>query len=346
MAFKSFFESQLPGKNNILLFCEDHTRNLHYLENVYQLKTHLEAAGENVIVGSFFKDHPTVCSSTGHLTITTSSNHELTLYCLNYILKNRSEFNIDACILNNDLSDGNYGSLLQLNVPIIPEAQMGWHRRKKSIHINQLNELTERLINECGLSIDPWFLTTEFNPAANMDINNESDRSQLADMASDTFKKVKEKYNEHQITESPYLVLKSDNGTYGMGVISIKDPSDILSLNRKNRNKLHKGKSAMPIDNLIIQEGIPSSRVINGHTAEEVIYQVNGSTIGSFYRLHEQKNNTDILNSKGMQFQAFDETINESFHETASNVLIQSSPVSYILAQLANLSAQKEIALL
>ena len=54
----------------------------------------------------------------------------------------------------------------------------------------------------------------------------------------------------------------------------------------------------MPIDNLIIQEGIPSSRVINGHTAEEVIYQVNGSTIGSFYRLHEQKNNTDILNSK------------------------------------------------
>ena len=43
-----------------------------------------------------------------------------------------------------------------------------------------------------------------------------------------------------------------------------------------------------------------------------------------------------------MQFQAFDETINESFHETASNVLIQSSPVSYILAQLANLSAQKK----
>ena len=47
-----------------------------------------------------------------------------------------------------------------------------------------------------------------------------------------------------------------------------------------------------------------------------------------------------------MQFQAFDETINESFHETASNVQIQSSPVSYVLAQLANLSAQKEIALL
>ena len=71
-----------------------------------------------------------------------------------------------------------------------------------------------------------------------MDINNESDRSQLADMASDTFKKVKEKkYNEHQITESPYLVLKSDNGTYGMGVISIKDPSDILSLNRKKQEQ-------------------------------------------------------------------------------------------------------------
>ena len=126
-----FFESQLPIQNNILLFCEDHTRNLHYLENVYQLKTHLEGAGENVIVGSFFKDHPTVCSSTGHLTITTSSNQRTNLYCLNYILNHRSDFSIDTCILNNDLSDGNYDSLLQLNVPIIPEAQNGLAQAKK-----------------------------------------------------------------------------------------------------------------------------------------------------------------------------------------------------------------------
>ena len=56
-------------------------------------------------------------------------------------------------------------------------------------------------------------------------------------MASDTFKKVKEKYNEHQITESPYLVLKSDNGTYGMGVISIKDPSDIFIAKPKKQEQ-------------------------------------------------------------------------------------------------------------
>ncbi|MGC6366776.1 MAG: glutamate--cysteine ligase [Candidatus Marinamargulisbacteria bacterium] len=345
-AFKRFFSTHYPISKEILLFCEDHTRNLFYLENVYQLKSQLESAGCNVIVGSFFKDHPTICTSTGHLTITTANNNPLTLYCLNYILNHRNEFNIDACVLNNDLSDGNYDSLTQLNVPIIPDPQMGWHRRKKSTHIAQLNQLTKTLIDECHLSIDPWQLTTEFAAVSSIDINLETDRQRLADTANDILKIIQQKYKEHHINDSPYLVIKSDNGTYGMGVISIKEPNDILNLNRKSRNKLHKGKSAIPIDNLIIQEGIPSAIQINGHTAEEVIYHVNGETIGSFYRLHEQKTTTDILNSKGMQFKAFDPSINESFQEESTNAMIQSSPISYLVAQLANLSAQKEVALL
>ena len=74
-----------------------------------------------------------------------------------------------------------------------------------------------------------------------------------------------------------------------MGVISIDSPDDILNLNRKNRNKLHKGKSSMPIQNLIIQEGIPSANIIDNQTSEEVLYHLNGNTIGGFYRLHQKK---------------------------------------------------------
>lgn len=73
-----------------------------------------------------------------------------------------------------------------------------------------------------------------------------------------------------------------------MGVISINSPKDILNLNRKNRNKLHKGKSSIIIQNLIIQEGVPSSKKVNNQTSEEVIYHLNGETIGGFYRVHEK----------------------------------------------------------
>jgi len=116
---------------------------------------------------------------------------------------------------------------------------------------------------------------------------------------------IKAKYIEHNITSAPYLVLKANNGTYGMGVISVNSPDEIKSLNRKNRNKLFKGKSSTPIESLIIQEGIPSIKVIDKATSEEVIYNVNGTTVGGFYRMHNAKSDKDILNSKGMQFKSF-----------------------------------------
>ena len=126
-----------------------------------------------------------------------------------------------------------------------------------------------------------------------------------------------------------------------MGVISINDPKEILTLNRKNRNKLHKGKSSIPIQNLIIQEGVPSSSTVNNQTSEEVIYHLNGDTIGGFYRVHEKKSKKEILNSKGMTFKPFGENSNNK--TVPEDVLPSSvSKTSYVLGQLANLSAQYE----
>ena len=112
-----------------------------------------------------------------------------------------------------------------------------------------------------------------------------------------------------------------------MGVISINSTDEILNLNRKKRNKLSVGKSSIPIKSLIIQEGIPTINTINQNSAEEVIYNVNGIPISGFYRTHNKKSNKEILNATGMSFKSFE---------------TQPSQQSYILAQLANLSAQKE----
>ena len=50
--------------------------------------------------------------------------------------------------------------------------------------------------------------------------------------------KIAAKYKQHSIDEKPYLFLKSDSGTYGMGVMAVENPEDIIHLNRKNRNNL------------------------------------------------------------------------------------------------------------
>jgi glutamate--cysteine ligase len=341
-AFKQFGVKMFPNATSILLFCEDHTRNTFYLDHIYTLSKIILDAGYQVTIGTFFKDHPTVCESNGYLDLMTASGKSVRIFCLNYILNQPSEFCFDFCILNNDLSDGNFLSLTNLNVPILPDIKMGWYHRKKSSHIFKLNDITSAVIQGCNLSLDPWVLSTLFKPMPSVNINTPHDQQCLADASSDLLKEIQQKYRMHGISSDPYLVLKSDNGTYGMGVISIKCPGDILTLNRKNRNKLSTGKSSMPIQNLIIQEGIPSSKKVNNSASEEVIYHMNGSVIGGFYRIHKEKSDTDILNSRGMQFQSFSN--GTQGHKVSVPLPTGVSVTSYIIAQLANIAAQQELA--
>ena len=279
-----FINTNFPSTNNILLFCEDHTRNLFYLENVYQLTQIIQDAGFKVTIGTFFNDHPQVCETNGYLDLKTMNDQPFRIYCLNFILKNLSQFNFDICLLNNDLTNGDLNALKELGLPIVPDVNMGWYKRQKSTHFKTFNDLIHKMITDCQLDIDPWQLSTLFKTESNININNESDRNRLADAATELLNEIKAKYVEHNITSAPYLVLKANNGTYGMGVISVNSPDDIKSLNRKNRNKLFKGKSSTPIESLIIQEGIPSIKVIDKATSEEVIYNVNGTTVGGFYQ--------------------------------------------------------------
>ncbi len=342
-ALNRFIKTNFKDVKTALLFCEDHTRNRFYLENIYYLAKTIEACGIKCTISTFFNDHPNVCKNDGFLNLETASGQTITVYCLEYILKNKQAFSMDICFLNNDLSDGNFSKLNNLEVPISPHPNLGWHKRKKSDHISKLNQLTHRLTKECKLSIDPWLMSTLITPIKHIDINSENDRNKIKREAEKLLELIKQKYQEHNIKDSPYLVIKSDTGTYGMGVISIQSPDEIEHLNRKKRNKLLKGKSAVPIQNLIIQEGIPSENKIDDFTSEEVLYHVNGTMVGGFYRIHERKTKKDILNSKGMSFKAYCHNLNK--HECENNscgISKKISKASYVIGQLANLAAQQE----
>lgn len=113
---------------------------------------------------------------------------------------------------------------------------------------------------------------------------------------------IQKKYDEYQIQERPYVVIKADTGTYGMGVLPIYDPSEIRNLNRKKRSNMMSSKGNRPIDQVIIQEGVYTFEVWNGAVAEPVVYLIGQYVIGGFYRVHTGRGVSDNLNSPGMYF--------------------------------------------
>ena len=98
------------------------------------------------------------------------------------------------------------------------------------------------------------------------------------------------------------------------------------------------------IDDILIQEGIPTRQSINGYATEEVVYNVNGQVVGGFYRMHPTRNHTDILNANGMLFKRFCQSKTKLCCENESifGDFTEFSHASIILSRLANLAAQQE----
>ncbi len=290
-----------PGKD-ILIIAEEHTRNTWYLENIRVLKEIIELAGYNVTIATFLTVQPNFCENANAVELLTATGKPIKIYCFKKILAEIKTGNrkFDLIILNNDLTSGVPDILRESDIPIYPSLQAGWHVRSKFEHFKHNYGLIEQFSKI--IDVDPWLLTCLDDVVRDININDEADRMRMMGHVEKLFEKIEKKYNEYDIKEKPYIILKSDSGTYGMGVVPIENPKDILNLNRKNRNNLFKGKSAKITDRYILQEGISTKYHINQEISEVCIYQIDNNLIGGFYRSHGAKTNRDNLNSKGMNF--------------------------------------------
>ncbi|MDP8212952.1 MAG: glutamate--cysteine ligase [Candidatus Zapsychrus exili] len=327
---------------DILIIAEEHTRNTWYLENIRILQDIILKAGFNVKVATFLNVLPEFCQNAKYVELETATGHSVKIYCLKKILcqyeKDCEHF--DLIIMNNDLTSGIPEILKKSEIPIYPSIEAGWHSRHKSNHFSYTNKLIDELAEI--LDIDPWIFSCLFSSISNVDINVESDRIKLMDETSDLMNKIKIKYKEHNINEKPFIFLKSDSGTYGMGVFPIEDAKDILTLNRKNRNKLYKGKSSKVIDRYLLQEGVPT--IYNtGHEVSEVcIYQIDNKLVGGFYRSHMSKGNRESLNSQGMIFKKMCPHLSR-YGECGVHHDINIFDIYRILARIAGVAAYQEI---
>ena len=158
---------------------------------------------------------------------------------------------------------------------------------------------------------------------------------------------IKDKYERYGIDEKPYIMIKADSGTYGMGIIQVSDINDLKNINREQRTRMTKIKGGAPLNKVILQEGIYSNEKINikSDVVEPVIYSFGSSLLGGFYRIHEDKDYSENLNSPGMSFHPI--SFNDACISPDSNQPIHSDTNKFyiygVIARLAILAAAKEL---
>lgn len=340
-AAKKNIELLSDNTRGILLIPESHTRNLFYWSNVKILQTILETAGYHVHLGSL---DPTV---TEPLTITLESGDTLRI---DPILKKDGVLSVadltpDIIILNNDLSEGIPEILQHVKQPIIPPAKLGWSQRLKSEHFQFYAEVADEFA--AAIDIDPWLIAPLFKQCGDVDFMQQSGMDCLVDHAEELFAAIRKKYAEYNIPHQPFLIIKADAGTYGMAVMTVRDPEELKSLNRKQRTRMSSTKGNQPVHKVIIQEGVYTFETWGEEkaVAEPVVYLWGDEVIGGFYRVHKDRGIDENLNAPGMQFQpiAFSHTCHEPSDTTEIDACCNRLYVYGIIASLSMLAAAREM---
>ena len=152
------------------------------------------------------------------------------------------------------------------------------------------------------LGIDHWLIHPLFAKAEGLDFNEGGNLGNLAEQVDGLLTKVRRKYKEYGIKEKPFVVVKADNGAYGMGVMTVRDAKELDELTKKTRNKMGIIKDGLPVQDFIIQEGVQTSERMHDAVAEPVVYTLDRYVVGGFYRMHPERGVDENLNAPGSSY--------------------------------------------
>jgi glutamate--cysteine ligase len=339
LAMQSAVEKICPEARGILLIPENHTRNLFYLQNVVQIATILKQAGMRVRIGSLL---PEITAPTDiHL----PNGATLTLEPLVRKGNRLGLADFDPCVilLNNDLSAGVPDILKNLEQGVFPPLGAGWHVRRKSQHFAAYDRVAGDVAGL--LDIDPWLINPYFATCDQINFHERVGEECLAAQVDAVLQKMRVKYAEYGVKQEPFVIVKADAGTYGMGIMTVKDAGEIIHLNRKQRNKMAVVKEGLQVHDVLIQEGVYTFEQINEAVAEPVIYMIDHYVVGGFYRVHTGRGIDENLNAPGMSFEplAFETSCTQPNPDSAPDDTPNRFYAYGVVARLALLAASLEI---
>lgn len=302
------FLSSYNKNSNILIIPETHTRNQFYLDNINALQTLINATNRNVVIGNL--DEGLIKKGSKLVT--------------------NKDFIPDIIILNNDLTSKIPGILQNIDQPIIPDVKSGWYLREKSKHFAQYDETLAKFCKE--FQLDKFFLSAVLSNCGKVNFQDSKGIDCIANYVEKMLHLLKAKYKEYGIKEDPYIFIKAEKGTYGMGIMTVTSAEEVYSMNRKLRKKMHVIKEGTINTQVVIQEGIRTNMKYEGDPAEIMEYLIAGKIADSFLRVNHTRDEYASLNKAGVEFVPV--TKDKSAHQNLS--------IYHIVSRLASLAAASE----
>ncbi len=341
-AAQAAIERICPTANQILIVPESHTRNTFYMESIAALQDILQKAGFEVRLGSLSDEIKQA------QTLSLPSGRQITLEPLERSGKRVGIGDFSPCmiLLNNDLSSGRPAMLEEVEQKIVPPLALGWSKRLKSDHFTHYRQVAKEFSEL--MQIDPWLIDPLFLQCGEIDFKKREGEACLAKNVGTLLTSIQRKYDEYQIDKEPFVVIKADAGTYGMGVMTASSVAEVQGLNRKQRNKMAASKSGANVSQVLVQEGVYTFETWgeSASVAEPVVYMLDHFVVGGFYRVHTRRGPNENLNAPGAHFEplAFAEPCTTPDHNMAPDANANRFYAYGVIARLAMLAAAREIA--
>ena len=287
---KMYIEKLNLPVERILIIPELHTRNPFYWDNIIAIKKMFEIAGILSDVGLIVDDGT-------NFMIEFDSSSDLKVKAATVDKSNNkvfvNDFMPDLILINNDFSTHFPNILKDIDQPVIPPVEVGWHSRRKNIHFDFYNSLVDEFCKIFNMDSNIFQLKTEL--IKNINVEEYDDRLKVADLINDLKSRIGSEQN---------IFIKSNSGTYGMSVMQVNEGSQFVNLNRSGKKKMKVSKGGKLLSDLIVQEGVDS---IFGKK-EPVYYLIDCEVSGAFYRVNDNKSSRDNLNTRGMYFEPISES--------------------------------------
>lgn len=323
--FRTYFTSHYLQARKVMLVPEGHTRNLLYLDNVVTLRRLFEKAGMEVVIGRLAEEE--------QVDLVSASGEAFTGWKIlreGDSVQSFNGFEPDIVVVNNDFTSGPPHLLCGIRQPVIPSPKLGWYQRRKSVHFTAYSRVIRRFCQKFNL--EPAYFEAAFERCGNIDFGERKGLECVAIAVDKIIHQLKAKYAEMGIENDPYVFIKADSGTYGMGIMTAYSGEDVLQMNKKVRNKMDVIKEGTANTEVIIQEGVPTIENVEGHAAELLFYTANAQTVGGMYRFNAERDAFISLNTPGMELKPIaEDQQSKPLYQTAS-----------LIARLAVLAAAYE----
>lgn len=326
-AFDKSLRHYVNGAKKVAILPESNTKNLFYLDHLAILGKILRDGGFEVSIISFDE---ALFENNNSLNLLSNSKFDIQIHKAKLVdgIIHDQNGAVDLVILNNDQSKPIDVPWSEVKTPIMPTPKIGWFKRQKVRHFRIYKEVVDTFAKE--FDIDPNLLMADFTCVDGVDFNSKDGLDRLAEAVD----KVKNRISN----KNAKIFVKGSQGTYGMGIMVVDSGEDILSMNRKERNKMDIGKNSIKFTTLLVQEGVETILKYDDMPAEVTIYLVDGKGLGGFMRANAERDSQTNLNSRGMVFKKY------CISEIRENQDHKSKEAVYsVIARLATLAAGYEI---